>query len=164
MPKILPIVSYTNPILKLKSIPISNIDDSLIEFMDNMLETMLVSKGIGLAAPQVSRSIRLIIISDEKKNIFKMINPVIKNSKGSIVMREGCLSISGVFIPVSRPEKVEVEYIDEKGSQQIQKFSGLASRVIQHESDHLDGKLMIDFLDEEKKRWLLSNLKSLSLK
>lgn len=144
---ILEILKHPNPKLKEKSLEITPemiSDPEFKEFVQNMKQTMIKKDGIGLAAPQVDRLIRVIVINiDSMSQAF--INPKItKKSLRKNIMEEGCLSIPGVYKNVKRSNSVSVEYLDMDGKKHKIKTSGLPARVFQHEIDHLDGVLFID--------------------
>lgn len=133
-----------NPVLKQICKPVDKIDKRLRNLLDNMAETMYASDGVGLAAPQVGELIRAVVIDVDKKVRYDMINPVITHREGSIVDNEGCLSCPDLFGDVERAEKVRVEYTSRFGKRKTLEADGLLARCIQHELDHLDGKLFID--------------------
>jgi len=112
--------------------------------IESMFRTMHEEKGIGLAAPQVGVNIRLFVV-DIGDGPVVLINPKILRKKGSVVMEEGCLSIPGVMVDVKRPEEITVRYTDQENKQQQKTCSELLARVIQHENDHLNGKLIVDY-------------------
>lgn len=152
---IYPIVLNPNPILLQKTTEVSEaiIGQSAIqELIQDMYETMKNAKGIGLAAPQIGKNLRLTVIdAGDGEQIF--INPhVVSRSFSQVNFEEGCLSIPGVYGWVKRPEKVTVKYRDQNGQPQRKKFEGLLARVLQHEIDHLDGILFIDKVAEYTKR------------
>jgi peptide deformylase len=140
----LPIITYPNPILEKKSERIKDPKSPDIrELVLDMLETMEAQGGLGLAAPQVGKSIRLCVIKFEGKTHI-LINPVFKSkSWRKVIAEEGCLSFPGQFFPVRRSKTVKVEALDRKGEKIIIKADGLLSRALQHEIDHLDGVLFI---------------------
>ncbi len=145
MSKILPLVFHPDHRLRERSVDIdlSNIPD-LVSLASDMSETMIVDKGIGLAAPQIGQNIRLIIVST-KAGPQVMFNPkIVKKSLRQEWGEEGCLSIPGVFGSVKRYRSVECSFFDTKGTKQAAVAEGLLARVIQHEIDHLDGILFID--------------------
>lgn len=118
-------------------------------FSSDMLETMKKEKGVGLAAPQVGKSVRMVAVGSEKEP-FIMINPEITYySKDAAVESEGCLSLPGEEYPVERPKKIRFKYIDEHGNKVKRKAKGLLARVVQHEVDHLDGVLITDKIYEK---------------
>ena len=129
-------------VLTQKAKRVASIDDTIRTFCASMVDTMLQNNGIGLAANQVGVLKRIIIVSDEG-NILKMINPeIVEFSENTCIMDEGCLSIPETYLPISRAETIKIKYRDLKGKPQIETYSGLIARVIQHEIDHLDGITM----------------------
>ena len=150
------IITVPNDILKKISEPIVNIGVNEKKLIKDLFETMYNSKGIGLAAVQVGILKRVLVIDvsskDEKRTPMSFINPVIKNlSKETSVYEEGCLSIPETFIEIERPRICEVEYVDLDGKKKIIKCDGLLSTCLQHEINHLDGKLIIDHLSKLKR-------------
>ena len=141
-------------LLRKKSRPFEKVDDKAKQLLEDLYDTLKVSKdGVGLAAPQVGVLRRAIVVDlsmDEEnpQGPFKLINPVITKSSGSQVCREGCLSIPGKLGDVTRPNKVTVEALDEKGKKVVIKAEGLLAVVFSHEIDHLDGVLFIDKASE----------------
>lgn len=138
----LQILTLGDKILTQKSKRVSNVDDTLRTLCVSMINTMIENKGIGLAANQVGVLKRVIIVLiDEKPTV--MINPeILEYSDAQCEMEEGCLSIPGEYFHITRPETVKVKFRDTKGKPHIQTYSGLTSRVIQHEIDHLNGIIM----------------------
>ena len=141
----LKIILHPNPILRKKSLNVANISDKKIqELVLEMMETMIMSNGVGLAAPQIGQNIRLLVAKYKDKNLV-VINPIITHK--SILKEwdeEGCLSIPNKYGQVRRPKNITVEFFDVQGQKQILKAKGLLARIIQHEIDHLDGILFID--------------------
>ena len=138
-----------NEILRTVSQPVKKIDKSLVKFIEDMKETMEKSNGIGLAAPQVGKNIRVVVtkFNHDTKNelILGMINPVIlSRSKEEEIGEEGCLSVPKKFDNVVRSKDILLKYEDVKGRENMLKLSGLNARIIQHEIDHLDGILFVD--------------------
>lgn len=167
---VLPIVTYNDSVLREKAQPVEEITDELREFIDDMFETMYNSEGVGLAAPQVGVSKRIFVVDadnmtdedDEEYGPIAFINPVIVEKKGNkIPMDEGCLSIPDVKDTVIRPEGIVVQYKDENFEDQELDVSGWMARVIQHEYDHLEGILFIDYLSAFRKRMHKSDLKEI---
>lgn len=153
---LLKIVEVPDPLLKKKSAKVENINDALRKTLDDMLETMYDAPGVGLAAPQVGILKRMVVIDvsreDESKRPYKMINPVITaHSDETVVHDEGCLSVPEQYAPVERYETVTAEYTDENGKRQTVRADGLLAICIQHELEHLDGKLFIDHLSKVKR-------------
>ncbi|MBU2564206.1 peptide deformylase [Patescibacteria group bacterium] len=132
-----------NPILLKKSEAIKKIDQNILELIENMTETMIKNQGIGLAASQVGKNIRLFILPKGLIKNYIFINPkILKMSKKMETMEEGCLSLSGIEIKIQRPESIKIKATDEKNKQFKLKLKGLPARIFQHEIDHLDGKLI----------------------
>ena len=150
---ILELVTYPDPGLKQIAKPVTAFDDSLAELVDNMIDTMYAEKGIGLAAPQIGVSLRIIVVdlSEEQDFPEALINPRILAAEGGIAFEEGCLSVPGIRKEVLRYRHILVEAADLSG--QIHQFEaeGLHAVCIQHEIDHLDGILFIDRLSDEEK-------------
>ena len=150
-------------ILRKKSDTLEKVDNQLRSLMDDMLDTMYAAPGIGLAAVQVGVLKRLIVIDiskdKEKKNPLFLINPeiIFKSTKTSIY-EEGCLSLPGYFAEIERPAECHVEYIDYEGKKKEIKASGLLATCIQHEVDHLNGILFIDYLSKLKKDMIIKKL------
>ena len=157
------IITVPNEILKKVSEPIEKVGINEKKLIIDLFETMYDSKGIGLAAVQVGILKRVLVIDvsnkDEEKNPIVLINPVIKKlSNDTSVYEEGCLSIPETFIEIERPKICEVEYVDEKGSKKNLKCDGLLSTCVQHEINHLDGKLIIDHLSKLKKDFIIKKI------
>lgn len=140
---ILKVLRYPNPILKKKAKTVKKIDLHIRALIDDMEETMRATHGIGLAAPQVGESIR-VIIANIGEGVHVIINPKIVKKEGDQEFMEGCLSVPGVNGPVKRPLKVKVQGLDRNGSKIELEAEGLLAVVLQHEVDHLDGKVFID--------------------
>lgn len=162
---ILPIRLYGDPILRQKSRRIEAVDDSVLSLALDMLETMHDADGIGLAAIQVGRPVRMLVADVGERapkgtsKIF--INPTITEATGESVFDEGCLSVPGINAEITRPERVVVRYVDGKGKERVDAFEALLARVLQHEIDHLDGKLFIDYLSPMRRALVMRKLKSL---
>ena len=152
-----------DPILRKKCEPLEKVDADLKKLMDDMLETMYAAPGIGLAAVQVGILKRLIVIdiskAEEKKNPIFLINPqIIHKSEKTSVYEEGCLSLPGQFAEIERPAKCTIKYIDYNGKEKDLKADGLLATCIQHEVDHLNGILFIDYLSKLKKDMIIKKL------
>jgi peptide deformylase len=149
----LKITTYGNPVLRKKVSPVKKVDAALKKLADNMLETMRHADGIGLAAPQIGKSISLFVVDtspiEEGSQPMIFLNIEILESYGSAPYNEGCLSIPGVMGEVMRPDKITIRYMDLSGKIHEGMAEGILARVIQHETDHLNGKLFIDYLSEE---------------
>jgi len=157
------IITVPNEILKKISEPIEKVGVNEKKLINDLFETMYNSNGIGLAAVQVGILKRILVIDvstkDEKKNPLSFINPIIKNvSNETSVYEEGCLSIPDTFIEIERPKVCEVEYIDINGKVKNLKCDGLLSTCIQHEINHLDGKLIIDHLSKLKRDLIVKKI------
>ena len=157
------IVIEPDPILRKKSEILEKVDDELRGLLDDMLETMYSAPGIGLAAVQVGILKRAIVIDiskdKEKKNPFFLINPeIISKSKNTSTYEEGCLSLPGYFAEIERPAECQVKYIDYFGKKKEIKATGLLSTCIQHEVDHLNGVLFIDYLSKLKRDMIVKKL------
>lgn len=167
---IYPIVVYGDAVLRKRATDIEK-DTDLKQLILDMYETMYAAHGIGLAAPQIGKGIRLFVVDgttleDEPTlNDFKQafINPVIINETGTEwEFEEGCLSIPNIRENVSRKEKIKVKYYDESWQLREEDFDGMKARIIQHEYDHIEGKLFIDYLTPLKKRMLKGKLSDIS--
>ncbi|MBR2519678.1 MAG: peptide deformylase [Selenomonadaceae bacterium] len=141
---LLEIKTAGDPVLKQISAPVDKIDKRFRKFLDDMYETMKSGEGVGIAAPQVGVLLRACVIEVDDKNRYDMINPVIIEREGSVVDNEGCLSCPNLFGDVERAAKVRVEFTNRFGKKKTLDAEGLLARCIQHELDHLDGKLFID--------------------
>ncbi|KAF0237019.1 MAG: hypothetical protein FD181_2220 [Prolixibacteraceae bacterium] len=167
-----PITVYGDPILRKRAEDISQNMEGLSEIIENMWETMYYADGVGLAAPQAGLPIRLFVIDGssgaeeepELKDFRKaFINPERLELTGEKwVMNEGCLSLPEIREDVTRPDSVRIKYFDENFIEHDEVFSGFIGRVIQHEYDHLEGKLFIDYLSPLKKRLLKSKLNDIA--
>ena len=143
---------YGDPVLRRKAEPVTAVTPEIQRLIDQLIETMYHDLGIGLAAPQVGVSLRVIALDDEHgKGPTALINPVITASRGQVAGEEGCLSLPGVFGEVVRAEWVSVKAQDREGRSLSFEAQGLLARVIQHEIDHLDGILFIDRLDKAQR-------------
>lgn len=140
---ILKICQAGNPVLKQTAAPVERIDKSIRVLLDNMAETMYQANGVGLAAPQVGESIRVVVI-DIGEGLIELINPKITYREGVELDTEGCLSVPEVYGEVERSAKVRVEFLNRRGKRQVVTARGLLARCIQHELDHLEGQLFID--------------------
>lgn len=168
---ILPIYLYGTPVLRKQAQEITKDYPDLAALIKNMYETLKRSEGIGLAAPQIGLSIRLLILdlnplSDiypQYAGVLKtMINARIEETDGAAISREeGCLSLPGIHEPVTRREKIRITYQDENFESHTEWFEGYMARVIQHEYDHLEGKLFIDHLSPIRKQLIKSKLNSI---
>ncbi|HET9492387.1 MAG TPA: peptide deformylase [Methylomirabilota bacterium] len=145
---VLRVRKYGDPALRRRASEVGEITPEIRKLVDDMVETMYDEVGIGLAAPQVGVSLRLIVIADDaSRQVRALVNPVIVDLDGERTAEEGCLSIPGIFAPVSRAVRVRVEARDLDGAPVMLEGRELLARVFQHEIDHLDGVLFIDRLD-----------------
>ena len=157
------ILTEPNKILRQISKPVERVGKEEQNLMDDMIETMYKANGIGLAAIQIGVPKRIIVMdiskNDEKKNPMYFVNPIIKNKNSDLSRyEEGCLSVPDQFAEVDRPSSCEVEYLDYNGEKKILKTSGLLATCIQHEMDHLEGILFIDYLSKLKKSMIIKKL------
>ena len=157
------IVIEPDPILRKKSESLEKVDDKIREFLDDMLETMYAAPGIGLAAVQVGILKRIIVIDiskdKEKKDPLFLINPeIISRSKKTSVYEEGCLSLPGHFAEIERPAECQIKFVDYNGKEKELTANGLLATCIQHEVDHLNGVLFIDYLSKLKKDMIVKKL------
>ena len=170
---ILPIIAFGNPILRKRSVNITSDYKDLNLLINNMWETMYAAQGVGLAAPQINKNIRLFIIDttpflednsemDPFKQVF--INPNIISYNGDMIdFNEGCLSIPHIREDINRNSNIIIEYYDENFNFYKREFKGINSRVIQHEYDHIEGVLFIDKVSPLRKRMLKGKLKDIQL-
>ena len=157
------ILTEPDPILRKKCEPLEKVDAETKKLMDDMLETMYAAPGIGLAAVQVGILKRLVVIdiskTEEKKQPIFLINPqIIRQSKKTSVYEEGCLSLPGQFAEIERPAECTLKYIDYNGKEKELKADGLLATCVQHEVDHLNGILFIDYLSKLKKDMIIKKL------
>ncbi|MBK8576278.1 MAG: peptide deformylase [Elusimicrobia bacterium] len=149
LPALLPIVKYGHPVLVKKAKPVATVNEAVLRLIPVMFNTMYAEPGIGLAAPQVGISLRIMVVDvgpDGKSQPLALINPRIDARKGHIKSEEGCLSFPGIQVTVPRAAYVKLSAINEKGFPITVEAEGLLSRCLQHELDHLDGVVMIDHL------------------
>jgi peptide deformylase len=163
---LLNIIKYGNPVLTKKAEEIKIIDKEIEELAQNMVETMHAAPGLGLAAPQVNVSKRLITIDlsigEEKQNLIILANPELIHQEGEDSLEEGCLSLPNVSEKITRPFRVIVRGIDLKGNEKIIEAEGILARAFCHEIDHINGKLIIDHFSALKKKLARKKLKKLS--
>ena len=157
------ILTEPNKILREKSLPVEKVDKNLQNLMDDMLETMYAAPGIGLAAIQVGVPKRVIVLDiaqkDGPKNPMFFINPeIIKKSENNSIYEEGCLSVPGQFAEIERPDKCHVKYLDYYGQPKEIQAKGMLATCVQHEMDHLEGILFIDYLSKLKKTMIIKKL------
>ena len=157
------ILTEPNKLLRQVSLPVEKVGNDERRLMDDMLETMYEAKGIGLAAIQIGVPKRIIVMDignkEKEKEPMYFVNPVIKNKNSEhSTYEEGCLSVPNQFAEVDRPSTCEVEFLDYYGNKKILKASGLLATCIQHEMDHLEGILFIDYLSKLKKMMIVKKL------
>jgi peptide deformylase len=146
-----PILVVGNPVLRQKAKKVSQIDKPLQRLIDDMIETMKMAPGVGLAAPQVGVPLRLAVIEVDDK-ITVIVNPEIIKRSGEVELDEGCLSVPGFWGRLNRAEKVSVKALDRRGKElRIRDAEGLFAQALQHEIDHLDGRLYVDRMDSADK-------------
>jgi peptide deformylase len=150
---LLPILEFPDPRLRTRAQPVEQVDAALRKLIDDMFETMYAAPGIGLAATQVNVHKRFMVIdvSESRKEPLVFINPEILERQGVEETEEGCLSVPGVYDKVTRADRIRVRALDRDGKQFEMDADGLLAVCIQHEMDHLDGKLFVDYLSELKR-------------
>ena len=157
------ILTVPDPFLRKVAVPVKKITYEIKQLLDDMLETMYNAKGIGLAAIQIGIPKRIIVMdiskNDEKNKPMFFVNPIIKNKNlETSTYEEGCLSVPNFFAEVDRPKKCDVEYLDYEGKKKKINAEGLLATCIQHEMDHLEGVLFIDYLSKLKKTMIVKKL------
>ena len=156
------ILTEPDPFLRQVSSDVKKVDDEIRLLMDDMLETMYAAPGIGLAAIQVGVPIRVIVIDlskEEERKPLYFVNPkIIVKSKNNSTSEEGCLSVPGQFAEIDRPDQCHISYLDYSGQKKELKAEGLLATCIQHEMDHLEGILFIDYLSKLKKNFIVKKL------
>lgn len=157
---ILKILEFPDPRLRTKAAAVEAVDDALRVLIGNLFETMYDAPGIGLAATQVDVHRRLLVtdVSSDKSEPFVLINPEITEKDGVTVTDEGCLSVPGYYESVERAEHIRVRFLDRNGEETEMEADGLLAVCIQHEIDHLDGKLFVDYLSEAKRQRIRKKL------
>lgn len=155
-------------VLRTKCEPVSDITPALLSTMDEMVSMMHDQRGVGLAAPQIGSLSRFLVMMDpDTETVYRMVNPeIVSYGNETCTMEEGCLSVLGndglpVFANVTRPSSVIVRWTDETGTDKMAEMSGLPARIVQHETDHLDGKLFIDYLSPVRREMLMRKVKKL---
>lgn len=150
----LKILEFPDPRLRTRASPVDIVDDELRTLVDDMFETMYAAPGIGLAATQVDVHKRLLVadVSPDKTEPHALINPEIIEKDGEAITEEGCLSVPGYYEEVTRAEHIRVRFLDRDGNEAEMEAEGLLAVCIQHEMDHLDGKLFVDYLSEAKRQ------------
>ena len=156
----LAILEYPDPRLRKTAAPVTAVDDAVRQLADDMLETMYAAKGVGLAATQVDQHIRLIVldVSDARDRPLVLINPDLLNLRGSGPAEEGCLSVPGIYDKLTRATHIRVRALGRDGRAFEMDADGLLAVCIQHEMDHLEGKLFVDYLSELKRQMIRKRL------
>jgi len=148
---VLPIVTHPNPVLRRKAKRVTRVDESLDKLIDDMIETMHQASGAGLAAPQVGVSLKIAVIGIPEEEVIVLVNPEVVKKAGERIVVEGCLSIPGYRGEIKRAEQVTVKAFDRKGKAIRLKAEDLLAEVLEHEIDHLNGVLYIDYLESPEK-------------
>lgn len=148
------ILHYPDPRLRRQALPVDTVDDEIRTLIDDMAETMYQAPGMGLAAPQIDVSKRILIIdiSEARNDLRVLVNPELLTQEGEQTMEEGCLSVPGVYEEVTRAEKVTVRALGRDGKPFELEADGLLATCVQHEIDHLNGKLFVDYLSRLKQQ------------
>ncbi len=153
-------------VLRQKCTPVADITPQLLSAMDEMVEMMRQQNGVGLAAPQVGFLSRFLVMMDpDTETVYRMINPqIVSYSDDVCTMEEGCLSVLGsdglpIYANVTRPQSVTVKWTDENGDEKMAQMSGYPGRIVQHETDHLDGKLFVDHLSPVRREMVMRKVK-----
>lgn len=154
------IKTYPDSVLREKSKPVTNINAEIVTLAEDMAETMYLSRGIGLAAPQVGEACCL-IVADIGEGLIELFNPNIVAAEGSETFKEGCLSLPDVMLEIKRAEKIIVEGLDRNGTKISFEAKDLVARVLQHEIDHLSGTLIIDRISKVHRQLISGKLKKL---
>ena len=156
---ILEIKEYGEPVLREKALSVKEITPEILSLIKDMTESMYADSGVGLAAPQVGESKRIILVDVEEDGLIVLINPIIVKSEGEVVEEEGCLSVPGIYSKVKRSSKVTVKALNQNGDLIEITKEDLTARALQHEIDHLDGILFIDRIGRMERQILLNKLK-----
>jgi peptide deformylase len=162
---LLPILCFPDSRLHLKARKVEDINEEIRQLVANMAETMYHNRGIGLAASQVNVQQRIFIMDlsgeDEPPNLLTFINPEILSRQGEVMGEEGCLSVPGIYEKVKRAEVIKLKYLDLGGQEHIIECDGLMSVCIQHEIDHLDGKVFVEYLSGLKQNFIKKKMKKI---
>lgn len=158
---LLPILQYPDERLHTVAQPVAQVDERIRQLAADMAETMYEARGIGLAATQIDVHERVVVIdvSEERDKLLVLINPQITAKEGETVCEEGCLSIPGIYDKVTRAERISLNYTDLDGQAQSLEADGLLAICVQHEIDHLDGKLFVEYLSPLKQQRVRTKLK-----
>jgi peptide deformylase len=162
---LLGILKYPDPLLKQVAQPVTSINDETVRLIADMVETMYAAPGVGLAAPQVGVSKRIIVLDIDHdnpgKSLLKLINPEIRQSEGEVLWEEGCLSVVDFTVEIKRAARVELKALDEKEKEVLLDAEGLLAVALQHEIDHLNGKLILDRVSRLKRDLYARRLKKM---
>lgn len=160
---ILPITIYPDPILREKALPVEKVDATVQQLIEDMIETMHAAPGIGLAAPQVNVSLQIIVVDpsvgEDPEMLYVLVNPEILSRQGEEIEKEGCLSLPDIRVEVPRAVEVTVKGFNQQGESVIIEAEGLLARVLQHEIDHLHGRLILDYLGKAKREMVKQKLR-----
>ena len=158
---LLPILHYPDPRLHTRASPVAEVDDRIRKLVDDMVETMRAAVGIGLAATQVNVHQRVIVldVSEDQQHPQVFINPRLVSSEGQSEREEGCLSVPGIYDRVTRAERIVVEALDRDGKLFVLQAEGLLATCLQHEMDHLDGKVFVEYLSQLKQNRIKTKLR-----
>lgn len=157
------IYQYGADVLRTPAKPVEKITQEIIDILEDMIETMILAPGIGLAAPQVGHSLRMFVMHVDEGVYERIINPEVLKVNGVSTYNEGCLSFPRMFMDVARPDWIQVRYLNEKGEQVVRERDGLWARCFLHELDHLDGKLFVDHFSKKQMRQMKDRLQVLEL-
>jgi peptide deformylase len=161
---IIPIRTFGDPVLRIKAATVREIDAGVHRLVEDMIETMHAAPGVGLAAPQIGISRRVVVFdAQDGKGAQVLINPVIVETSGAFEFEEGCLSVPGHFFPITRPAVASARGLDLDGNEVEHSGDGLLGRVLQHELDHLEGKLLVERLDPRTRKAALRRLREEAL-
>ena len=162
---ILDVVKIPDTLLREKSVPVTQLDDEIRKLIDDMFDTMYAESGVGLAAVQVGKLLRLFVLDDNSGHKMAFINPqIVSTSTEYCQLEEGCLSVPGYYENINRPEKVTVQALNENGKRFTVQADGYFARIIQHEYDHLDGILYIDKGDQDVKAKIMADCEKRALR
>lgn len=159
---------YGDPVLREKAKPVTDFDDAIRQLTRDMLVIMYREEGVGLAAPQVGESLRLIVVDPDPKESehrpLTLVNPTIQDKQGQTVDEEGCLSFPDVYCDVARAERIRVQFFDLDGNERTLDADGWLARVIQHEIDHLDGVLFVDHMSRMQRQLAQNALRKIRVR
>jgi peptide deformylase len=158
---VLPLLHYPDPRLHTVATPVRQVDDTIRRLIDDMAETMYTAPGIGLAATQVDVHKRVILvdISEKGDQLLTLINPVLLSKDGEAEREEGCLSVPGIYDKVTRADHIVVEALDRRGERFTMEAEGLLATCIQHEMDHLEGRVFVEYLSQLKQNRIKTKLR-----